>query len=666
MQTSLLRALLPVFCRRVCVAAACVLMIAGGAAHAQTTATYTVPEAAEVNRFLSALGSTITIPTSVSVSSSLPDGAVYTFANGIAGTVQGQQILVTSIILRSANLRGTLTNPNLPNLTVLNLFMNQLKGGIPNFNLPNLTYLDISQNQLIGTIPNFNLPSLQRLNLTSNQLTGTIPNFNLPNLTELWLSYNQLTGAIPNFNLRSLQQLSISFNQLTGTIPNFNLPNLRILGISDNQLTGVIPNFNLPNLTDIGLSNNQLTGAIPNFNLPNLSTLWLSQNQLTGTIPNFNLPNLRILWLSQNRLTSEVPNFNLPNLEDLFVFQNQLAGAIPNFNLPNLRQLSFSNNQLTGAIPNFNLPNVQRVYLDDNQLTGTIPNFNLPNLRLLDLSNNRLISTIPNFNLANLDSLSLSNNQLIGTIPNFNLPNLQYLFLGSNRLARCEIRWSAMPNLVFLRLEANKLLFSDLEPPRRAFLGANYTYTPQDTLLPLLTLPRRAGDPTGSTVLAVSVGGTQTQYRWLRNGVEVQKSSDSTIIIMPNDNAALYSCEMTNTLLPGLTLRTAARTATSIAAPQNLGQEQPERSLSLRVHPNPSTGAFTVEYAAGYSVPVAQWVTVEVYSVMGQKVLTVAEGQASAGRAAFAVDMSAYPSGTYTVRLQSAGMVTCAMLSLLK
>ncbi len=209
---------------------------------------------------------------------------------------------------------GQIPDLNLPELTVLSLWSDQLSGSIPDFShLPNLAYLTLQNNQLSGNVPDFsNLSNLRSLNLAWNQLIGDIPeNFSYRfNLTDLYLSGNQLSGNIPNFsNLPNLEYLALSENQLSGSIPNFsNLPKLRDLFLSGNQLSGNIPSFsNVPNLTELTFDHNQLSGNIPNFsNLPNLKLLFLHYNQLSGSIHDFShLPNLKYLGLRGNKICKD-------------------------------------------------------------------------------------------------------------------------------------------------------------------------------------------------------------------------------------------------------------------------------------------------------------------------------------------------------------------------
>lgn len=498
--------------------------------------------------------------------------------------------------------------------------------------------LSLSHNQLSGTIPSFNLPDLRWLNLPYNQLSGLIPNFNLPSLQELDLSGNQLSGTIPNLNLPNLQYLGLTYNQLSGNVPNFNLPNLRSLYLYGNRLSGGIPNFNLLSLQWLDFSSNQLSGGIPNFNMPNLQRLHLSNNQLSGSIPNFNLPNLQVLNLVGNQLSGGIPNFNMPNLQLLYLYNNQLSGNIPNFNMPNLQRLEFDNNQLSGSIPNFNMPNLQRLSLCGNQLSGNIPNFNLPNLEWLWLDGNQLNGTIPNLNLPKLRELYLSSNRLSGSIPDFNLPNLQELELENNQLSGCDVNWAKSPSLIALHLEGNKLAFRDLEPAAKAMqgrAGATFSYSPQDSIATL-----KSGD-----TLRVDVGGERTQYQWYRNGEAI---ANATQAFYKTTDTALYFCRATNTLLPDLVLSSHPIRGGSVVS----------LITALNIRPNPFWEYGSISYSLTSRLPVS----IAVYSLLGQKLLTVFEGEQRAGTHVQELTMSGFSIGVYLVRVQAGDGVQSAFV----
>lgn len=296
--------------------------------------------------------------------------------------------------------------------------------------------------------------------------------------------------------------------------------------------------------------------------------------------------------------------------------------------------------------------------LNGNRLSGDIPNFNLPNLQILDLGSNQLSGNIPNFTLPNLQTLYLDKNQLSGNTPNFTLPYLQKLFLGYNQLSGSMTNWSTMSSLASISVSSTKLVFRHLEPAALALQGKNnpsFQYTPQDTIPPLFVLPARTGDPAGSAVLAVSVGGTRTQYRWFKGNAEVKFGSDSTLTLAAGENPSGYRCEMTNPLLPGLILRSGAVQAlTSVhdasAASASAGVVSNGVLSDVAVHPNPSSGTGTLRYRLATQARLR----IAVYSVLGQHLATVWEGIQSAGDHTQAIDVAG-STGTYMVRVEADG-----------
>ncbi len=472
---------------------------------------------------------------------------------------------IQTLSLHNNNLTGSLPNINLPHLTSLNLYQNQLSGAIPDFsNLPNLTSLSLSRNKLSGAIPDFsNLPNLTSLNLYQNQLSGAIPNFtSLSNLIYLRLYQNQLNGAIPDFtNLSNLTSLRLNQNQLNGMIPDFsNLPKLTSLNFYQNQLNDTIPDFsNLPNLTSISLYRNELSGTIPDFsNLPKLTSLNLHQNQLNDTIPDFtNLLNLTYLNLSYNQLEGNLFDFsNLADLTSLNLSYNQLEGAIPDFsNLSNLTSLNLSSNQLEGTVPDFsNLPDLTYLYLNVNQLTGTIPDFsNLPDLTYLYLNDNQLTGTIPDFsNLPDLTYLYLNDNQLNGNIFNFSsLPSLTRLYLSNNQLSGAIPDFSNLPNLFYLYLNNNQ--FNDSIPNFSNIPDLYYLYLNNNQLSGIIpnfsSLPNLYQLHLDNNQL----NGAIPNFTHLENVREIDLSKNQLSDTIPNFSnlSNLYKLSLNNNQLSG-------------------------------------------------------------------------------------------------------------------
>lgn len=258
----------------------------------------------------------------------------------------------------------------LKNLTLLDLFHNQLHGPIPSFigDLPNLEVLQLWQNNFTLELPK-NLGSngrLLTLDVTSNHLTGTIPRDLCKGgkLKRLILMHNFFFGPIPEElgQCKSLTNFRSMKNYLNGTIPAgiFSLPLLSMIELNDNYLTGELPmQISGAALASLTLSNNLITGKIPPAlgNLVKLQTLNLDLNDLSGEIPEeiSKLKRLSRLNLRGNGLTGELPASlaECPKLTYLDLSQNHLHGKIPRdiSNLTVLNALNLSRNQLTGEIP---------------------------------------------------------------------------------------------------------------------------------------------------------------------------------------------------------------------------------------------------------------------------------------------------------------------------
>ena len=258
---------------------------------------------------------------------------------------------------------------SIDNTTSLNLSNSGLSGTIPTDigDLTNLTILNLNDNQLTGEIPQLgDLSNLDSLNLGHNQLSGEIPQ-DISNLTDLYtldLSNNELSGEIPpefgiSWHFWRIETIDLSHNQLTGEIPDtLSAPSyLKYLYLNNNQFVGGIPSsihISMA-LIEIDLSHNQLSGEISYLPYNNLIELDLSHNQLSGEIPS-NLPGLlENINLSNNQLSGEIPT--LPDLQQLSILDlenNQLSGTLNSNSFfayhYNLSNLYLANNQLSGEI----------------------------------------------------------------------------------------------------------------------------------------------------------------------------------------------------------------------------------------------------------------------------------------------------------------------------
>ncbi len=479
--------------------------------------------------------------------------------------------------------------------------------------LANLDTLLVWGEFISGEIPDTfsNLTNLRQFWLSLTRLSGQIPDFigTFSDLRELDLGAN-LSGEIPlSFqNLTLLERLSLSRNELTGSIPEIfgNMNNLRSLALSSNKLTGTVPGqiWNLSNLTLLNLSFNQLTGSIPEDlgNLTELLFLELRNNQFDGNIPSSlgNLTKLRNLFLSHNQFTGPIPEGigNLVDLNYLYVDNNQLSGPVPETvgNLDeSLLWVHLENNQLSGEIPDGieNWTGVFELYAHNNQLSGELPTGfgNMERLRILSLSYNQLSGTIPG-ELGNLEELfwiRLENNQLSGAVPRElgKMNRLGWLHLQNNQLTGIENGFTTedpdatfhvsnfriennliadlpdMTGMEFMKNDTtavfgNQLTFEDILPnmalTEEAFQPRFY-YAPQDSIGEELEVRLSQGDDF-TIDLGIDEAIEDNNYRWLKDGAEVQTNNVNKLVLenLTADDAGVYSAEVTNPGVPGLTL----------------------------------------------------------------------------------------------------------------
>jgi Leucine-rich repeat (LRR) protein len=487
------------------------------------------------------------------------------------------------------------THPVLTNLEYSGYSGNQISGELPLVECPNLERLGLGGHQFSGEIPRYNLPKCISLTLTDNQLTGTIPDLVMPSLEHFDISYNKLSGPIGPFSsLNSLKGLSArrnqlesvssqlslpnletfdaDFNKLSGELPNLNLPGIIDLSLADNLLSGPVPNLNLPKLQRLNLSRNNFTGQLPVFNLPSLEVLNISYNKLSGSIPNFSMPKLKRIELQYNTLNGPISGFNFPVLSILNMKLNQIEGPLPDFNLPEVVEIYLEFNKISGNLPALNLPKVEILYLQHNMISGPIPDLSLPKVKYLDISYNQLEGTVPSFGFPSALQLIFNNNKLTGTIPRINLPLLTSLHLSENRLTGFFDN-SGLPALNSLGLEnnlidsipklssasaninsanvrRNKLHFGHIEDNMAI---RNFYYENQDSV-------EHVVESLGAlSRLVVKTPGTANKYQWMKKtgGVWTEiagATSDSYTTIYTETD--VYSCKITNTLAPKLTLWT--------------------------------------------------------------------------------------------------------------
>lgn len=410
-------------------------------------------------------------------------------------------------------------------------------------------------------------PKVPNLNLERNKVTLKI--YSEADRNALIAFYNATDG--PNWT--NTWDLNQPINTWYGV--SLNSENrVTDIYLRDNNLSGTIPESikDLALLEYLGLEKNNLTGNIPDGigSLTNLTRLHLSSNNLTGNIPESfgNLTNLDYLYLSYNNLEGNIPEAigSLTNLTRLLLQRNNLQGSIPESigNLTNLTSLGLETNNFNGNIPEFigNLTNLTYLTLGTNNLDGNIPDFigNLTNLTYLNLSNNNFEGNIPESigNLTNLRQLYLENNTLEGNVPLSigNLSNLSELRLSYNNLkGKIPEAIGSFTELSSLSISVNNFVFEDIESLAQIVDEAvSFTYANQQNIDEPSTVSANVGDDI--LIQVEETGSSNNQYQWYKDNDIIEGATDRSYHIpsVRTTNNGIYTCKITNTLLPDLTL----------------------------------------------------------------------------------------------------------------
>lgn len=275
----------------------------------------------------------------------------------------------------------------------------------------------------------------------------------------------------------------------------------------------------------------------------------LGSNNLLGTLPTEigNMIGLDIFWVMNNSISGTIPTTvgNLVNLRDIRLHDNPISGEIPASmgNLVNLEILGFGDMELEGEIPSTfaNLSNIQEIYIQGNNLTGGINptifnSTNFPNLTLLWLANNRLSGTIPN---------------VLGDL------NLSTLRLNDNMFSNME-DFSSKPsfNPTVFDVYNNKLEFDDIKPniPKLTSGG----YAPQANFGTPQNFALVSGVTQSFSISTPQPAGTTNTYQWFKDNFPISGATSPTYTIAsynPSSDAGTYFCEVANSDVSGLTLR---------------------------------------------------------------------------------------------------------------
>lgn len=530
--------------------------------------------------------------------------------------------------------------------------------------LGRIIHLSLPKNNLQGKIPESlsTCTYLQTLDLAGNKITALPQNFDkLAQLKILDLSQNNLSGDFPEvlYRLLALEKIYLQKNQLDGKITAAltALKNLRRLDVSDNKLQALDDLSSSPKLgtgTDgkLALAGNYLSFSdlIPNRTIPNIDyvpqqklgkpttvSLPLGSHHTVDFSPKNPHPQNRYRWFRNAKPwsksdkpsakigTSGIYGFQIynPLLPQLLLSAHPLVVEQPLVDSLALLALYESTDGKNWKTPwNLSLPmaqwagvtldtsrSVRKLELSAQGLRGEIPQklSTLPSLEVLDLSHNQLHGTIPD-NFAAIEPLvwlDLSHNQLEGAIPESfaNLKNLEIFWVNHNKFTKIPVLYPKNPwrklSEGALRLAHNHFTMEDLLKNAGV---KYYTYAPQATIgQAQAVLIYFDNKPFMRFDLDKDV--KTNRYRWFKDSAFF-KLTDTPVLKLTAPG--IYFLEVTNPLLPKITLKSAHTTARRFAGIKSLrafSDSYRRVDLSWKSDDAQATG-FRLERAVANDVPV--------------------------------------------------------------
>lgn len=290
---------------------------------------------------------------------------------------------------------------------------------------------------------------------------------------------------------------------------------------------------------------------------------------------------------------------------------NNLTGSIPSSigNLNQLEAFNIFNNNVTGDLPSsiWNLNNLKRL-LPGGQLDQqlNIPNgipasiINLQDLEWLNVSGINLTNGLPSelFTLPNLDILRIASCGLSGNLPD-GLANIRDVVALNNSFeGPINANFQSTPSNFRLNITNNLFDFSDLEALVQANNYEILTYSPQRTSDAEQNIEEGVGSNITLTVTADDINRTtensaqNNEFQWFKDSSPINGAiADSYQIISAQvSDSGVYYCEITNPLVPDLTIN---RAPITLVIEESLGTTSTE-SEEVKLYPNPVTNWMTI------------------------------------------------------------------------
>ncbi|WP_258099658.1 leucine-rich repeat domain-containing protein [Marinoscillum pacificum] len=384
--------------------------------------------------------------------------------------------------------------------------------------------------------------------------------------------------------------LELGSNNLIGAIAGFDisLDSLDTIDLSDNFLTSIEAMNALPSVSSLDISNNHLQFGdieshlgVTNFSyLPQgevldsilafqeITTLFEADRTLSGSANNYQWYKIRNGTTSELATTDPVHSLEVSSFADEgYYYASVSSDVVTDLTLTTrpvrLKVSSIERDSL--ALVAFYIETNGTSWTDDSGwLSESLENWNgvsIGDFRVteLNLTENNVTGKIPEelLDVRQMTAINLSDNR-ISSIPDFH----------------------DLSNLTTLDVSGNNLDFGDLEQVSDiSFI----TYSPQRQIGSVMVDTLAIG----STVEFVqSVGGTNNSYQWNFEGLEdstviAGATSDNYEVVALNYyNMGSYSLEVTNSLVPNLTLTSFPKTVWASSSVRLNAQNQSGTSVN--------------------------------------------------------------------------------------
>jgi hypothetical protein len=465
----------------------------------------------------------------------------------------GQAITVDVVVLGSSNLPSVIT----PDSLALVSFFSSTKGQqwINNTNWlsgkvdtwfgvsvanQRVTAISLTANNLHGTLPAdmTQLDGLLQLELTANDIAGEII---IPSqLADLLISDNNFTSW--NNAPASLANVDVSANALEA-LPSLNLDTVSVFDVRNNRLVfdDLEPYLSQPSFNYIPQDKAETVFDI----LVDVGTTQTFTAQVVGDSYQWFINDIPI----DTAITNELAISNVQVKDDAVYHYTVTNTAVPGLTLErndifmkvsSLKRDSIALRELYLNTAGANWKSAVN-WISTPLTTGNWEGVQIQNSRVvaLALPDNNITGVVSTLkDIGNLQNVNLSNNHITG------LPDL-----------------TGLSSIQTLNLSGNDLQFDALEP-NAAIAGINYA-----NQRPVGTGSYVQIHSGGFYTIDTDIAGSENVYQWKKSGQNLsgETSSQLQITNIGRANMGEFDCQVTNALVPNLTLTTRADTVYAVA-----------------------------------------------------------------------------------------------------